>query len=60
MLYFRPDILKNEMKVFFVKYNDPIYVLYFRPDILKNRMKVFFVKNNDPIYVLCCISGLIF
>ena len=60
MLYFRPDILKNEMKVFFMKYNDPIYVLYFRPDILKNRMKVFFVKNNDPIYVLCCISGLIF
>ena len=60
MLYFRPDILKNEMKVFFMKYNDPIYVLYFRPDILKNRMKVFFVKNNDPIFVLCCISGLIF
>ena len=60
MLYFRPDILKNEMKVFFLKYNDPIYVLYFRPDILKNRMKVFFVKNNDPIFVLCCISGLIF
>ncbi|KAI5694878.1 hypothetical protein M8J75_007170 [Diaphorina citri] len=23
----RPDILKHEMKVFFVKYNDPIYVL---------------------------------
>ena len=60
MLYFRPDILKNEMKVFFMKYNDPIYVLYFRPDILKNEMKVFFVKYNDPIYVLCCISGLIF
>ena len=60
MLYFRPDILKNEMKVFFVKYNDPIYMLYFRPDILKNEMKVFFVKYNDPIYVLCCISGLIF
>ena len=60
MLYFRPDILKNEMKIFFMKYNDPIYVLYFRPDILKNRMKVFFVKNNDPIFVLCCISGLIF
>ena len=27
VLYFRPDILKNKMKVFFVKYNDPIYVL---------------------------------
>ena len=60
MLYFRPDILKNEMKVFFVKNNDPIYVLYFRPDILKNEMKVFFVKHNDPIYVLCCISDQIF
>ena len=62
MLYFRPDILKNEMKVFFVKYNDPIYVLccISGPDILKNAMKVFFVKYNAPIYVLCCISDQIF
>ena len=34
MLYFRPDILKNEMKVFFVKYNDPIYVKLEKLDIM--------------------------
>jgi vesicle coat complex subunit len=31
---FRPDILKNEMKVFFVKYNDPIYVKLEKLDIM--------------------------
>jgi len=30
----RPDILKNEMKVFFVKYNDPIYVKLEKLDIM--------------------------
>uniref|UniRef100_A0AC35UFA4 AP complex subunit beta n=1 Tax=Rhabditophanes sp. KR3021 TaxID=114890 RepID=A0AC35UFA4_9BILA len=30
----RPDILKNEMKVFFVKYNDPIYVKMEKLDIM--------------------------
>eukprot|EP00057_Strongylocentrotus_purpuratus_P018226 XP_011672700.1 PREDICTED: AP-1 complex subunit beta-1 [Strongylocentrotus purpuratus] len=30
----RPDILKEEMKVFFVKYNDPIYVKLEKLDIM--------------------------
>lgn len=30
----RPDILKNELKVFFVKYNDPIYVKLEKLDIM--------------------------
>lgn len=30
----RPDILKHEMKVFFVKYNDPIYVKLEKLDIM--------------------------
>lgn len=33
-VFFRPDILKNEMKVFFVKYNDPIYVKLEKLDIM--------------------------
>ncbi len=30
----RPDVLKQELKVFFVKYNDPIYVKMEKLDIL--------------------------
>lgn len=30
----RPDILKNEIKAFFVKYNDPIYVKLEKLDIM--------------------------
>ena len=30
----RSDILKNEMKVFFVKYNDPIYTKLKKLDIM--------------------------
>ena len=33
-LFSRADILKNEMKVFFVKYNDPIYVKLEKLDIM--------------------------
>lgn len=32
--YCRPEILKQEMKVFFVKYNDPIYVKMEKLDIM--------------------------
>jgi AP-1 complex subunit beta-1 len=32
--HFRPEILRNEMKVFFVKYNDPIYVKLEKLDIM--------------------------
>lgn len=31
---FRSEILKHEMKVFFVKYNDPIYVKLEKLDIM--------------------------
>lgn len=34
VLLCRADILKNEMKVFFVKYNDPIYVKLEKLDIM--------------------------
>ena len=30
----RSDILKNEMKVFFVNYNDPIYIKLKKLDIM--------------------------
>ena len=32
--FFRPDILKHEIKAFFVKYNDPIYVKLEKLDIM--------------------------
>lgn len=34
LFHFRPEILKHEMKVFFVKYNDPIYVKLEKLDIM--------------------------
>jgi len=33
-VYYRPDILKHELKVFFVKYNDPVYVKMEKLDIM--------------------------
>lgn len=33
-MYHRPEILKQEIKVFFVKYNDPIYVKLEKLDIM--------------------------
>lgn len=33
-LFARPEILKQEIKVFFVKYNDPIYVKLEKLDIM--------------------------
>ncbi|KAI3388701.1 hypothetical protein SNEBB_002164 [Seison nebaliae] len=39
----KQDILKNEMKVFFVKYNDPIYVKLEKLDIMIR------LTNNDNI-----------
>ena len=33
-IYFRPEILKHEIKAFFVKYNDPIYVKLEKLDIM--------------------------
>ena len=34
VIFIRSDILQNEMKVFFVKYNDPIYVKLEKLDIM--------------------------
>lgn len=34
LLVLRPEILKQEIKVFFVKYNDPIYVKLEKLDIM--------------------------
>lgn len=34
VLFYSPEILKHEMKVFFVKYNDPIYVKLEKLDIM--------------------------
>lgn len=34
LAFVRPEILKHEMKVFFVKYNDPIYVKLEKLDIM--------------------------
>ena len=34
LVSFSPEILKSEMKVFFVKYNDPIYVKLEKLDIM--------------------------
>lgn len=34
MCHCSPEILKHEMKVFFVKYNDPIYVKLEKLDIM--------------------------
>lgn len=33
-LHYRPEVLKQELKVFFVKYNDPIYVKLEKLDIM--------------------------
>lgn len=48
----RPEILKQEIKVFFVKYNDPIYVKLEKLDIMirlasqANIAQVPFMKHN--------------
>lgn len=34
LFFYSPEILKHEMKVFFVKYNDPIYVKLEKLDIM--------------------------
>ncbi len=33
-MFFSPEILKEDIKVFFVKYNDPIYVKLEKLDIM--------------------------
>lgn len=56
---FRPEILKQEIKVFFVKYNDPIYVKLEKLDIMirlasqANIAQVSSASSNRP----CMCSG---
>jgi len=60
---FRPDVLKNEMKVFFVKYNDPIYVKLEKLDImirLTNHSNIAQVlaelKESVLVYCYCSVE----
>lgn len=53
---FRPEILKQEIKVFFVKYNDPIYVKLEKLDIMirlasqANIAQVYFIYKKSLLY----------
>lgn len=59
----RPEILKQEIKVFFVKYNDPIYVKLEKLDIMirlasqANIAQVHHMKSNYRnlmrIFIFC-------
>lgn len=52
-MLFRPEILKQEIKVFFVKYNDPIYVKLEKLDIMirlasqANIAQVSYMRTNS-------------
>lgn len=53
----RPEILKQEIKVFFVKYNDPIYVKLEKLDIMirlasqANIAQVRLLDETQPIFI---------
>lgn len=57
LLQKRPDMLSNEMRVFFCKYNDPLYVKVEKLDIM---VRLASENNVDPLlselkeYILCC------
>lgn len=58
-LLHRPDILKDEIKVFFVKYNDPIYVKLEKLDImirLCNSQNIGPVLSELKEYAYQCIT----
>ncbi len=46
LLQKRSDILSNEMRVFFCKYNDPLYVKVEKLDIM---VRIATDKNVDPL-----------
>ncbi len=57
-----PEILKHEMKVFFVKYNDPIYVKLEKLDImirLASQANIAQV-NETPLHFTSLMENLIF
>lgn len=56
----RPEILKQEIKVFFVKYNDPIYVKLEKLDImirLASQANIAQVPNLKCSYVTALLRG---
>ena len=55
VLYFRPDILKNKMKVFFVKYNDSIYVLCCISGLIFWRTIWRYSLWSTIIQSMCCV-----
>lgn len=48
LFLFRPEILKQEIKVFFVKYNDPIYVKLEKLDIMIRLASQANIAQVDP------------
>lgn len=46
LLQKRPDLLQNEMRVFFCKYNDPLYVKVEKLDIM---VRLATENNVDPL-----------
>lgn len=59
MSLFSPEILKHEMKVFFVKYNDPIYVKLEKLDImirLASQANIAQVTNLQLTVVILCME----
>ena len=44
------DILREEMKVFFVKYNDPIYVKLEKLDIMIRLFPVLFLSHLETLF----------
>lgn len=61
LFLFRPEILKQEIKVFFVKYNDPIYVKLEKLDIMirlasqANIAQVLTSRSWGLMLSCCCI-----
>lgn len=60
----RPEILKQEIKVFFVKYNDPIYVKLEKLDIMirlasqANIAQVLALQAPKPCVCVCGGEGI--
>ena len=52
----RPNILKHEMKVFFVKYNDPIYVKLEKLDVMVQLATEANVSQVQYGTIVFCVS----
>jgi AP-1 complex subunit beta-1 len=67
LLQKRPDILQNEMRVFFCKYNDPPYIKVEKLDIMirlagEKNVDTLLSELKESVYCLiaaeCCVSRL--